>query len=129
RHQPAILNPDMKGSLTLPPQLQALTQQFQPRWPAYLQLMRLDRPIGTLLLLWPTYWALWLAADGMPSLKNFVIFTLGVFAMRAAGCVINDYADRHFDGHVKRTRERPFAAGKVTEKEALILFAVLVAFS
>ena len=119
----------MKGSLNLPPQLQALTQQFQTRWPAYLQLMRLDRPIGTLLLLWPTYWALWLAADGMPSLKNFVIFTLGVFAMRAAGCVINDYADRHFDGHVKRTRERPFAAGKVTEKEALILFAVLVAFS
>jgi len=119
----------MKGSLNLPPQLQSLAQQLQIRWPAYLQLMRLDRPIGTLLLLWPTYWALWLAADGLPSLKNFIIFTLGVFLMRAAGCVINDYADRNFDGHVKRTRQRPFAAGKVTEKEALLLFAVLVTIS
>ncbi len=119
----------MKDSLNLPPHRQTLIQQFQARWPVYLQLMRLDRPIGTLLLLWPTYWALWLAADGMPSLKNFLIFTLGVFVMRAAGCVINDYADRHFDGHVKRTRERPFASGKVTEKEALALFATLVAFA
>lgn len=119
----------MKSSLNIPPQFQAFAQQFQTRWPAYRQLMRLDRPIGTLLLLWPTYWALWLAADGLPSLKNFIIFTLGVFLMRAAGCVINDYADRNFDGHVKRTRERPLATGKVSEKEALLLFAVLVGCS
>lgn len=92
---------------------------------AYAQLMRIDRPIGTLLLLWPTYWALWIANEGMPPWSTLIIFTLGIFVMRAAGCVINDYADRNFDGHVERTRNRPLAAGKIPAKHALILFAVL----
>ncbi len=92
---------------------------------AYAQLMRIDRPIGTLLLLWPTYWALWIANEGMPPWSILIIFTLGIFVMRAAGCVINDYADRNFDGHVERTRNRPLAAGKIPAKHALILFAVL----
>lgn len=92
---------------------------------AYAQLMRIDRPIGTLLLLWPTYWALWIANEGLPPWELLLIFTLGVFVMRAAGCVINDYADRNFDGHVKRTQDRPLAAGKLSPKQALLLFAVL----
>ncbi|WP_148864465.1 4-hydroxybenzoate octaprenyltransferase [Marinobacter fonticola] len=96
---------------------------------AYIQLLRLDRPIGTLLLLWPTYWALWLAADGMPSLANVVIFTLGVFMMRAAGCAINDFADRKVDGHVKRTKSRPLATGRIVPAEAVMLFLVLVMLS
>lgn len=93
----------------------------------YLQLMRFDRPIGTLLLLWPTLWALWIAAEGFPDPLLLVIFSLGVFLMRSAGCVINDYADRHIDLHVERTSERPLTSGKVSEKEALGLFLVLVA--
>lgn len=93
---------------------------------AYLQLMRLDKPVGILLLLWPTLWALWLAAKGMPALDLLVIFVLGVVLMRSAGCVINDYADRHFDGHVERTRNRPLAAGRITPRSVLILFAALV---
>jgi 4-hydroxybenzoate polyprenyltransferase len=91
----------------------------------YAVLMRLNRPIGSLLLLWPTLWALWLAADGRPGTKVLVIFVVGVFVMRSAGCVINDYADRAFDPHVERTRLRPIAAGRVAPKEALTLFAVL----
>lgn len=97
--------------------------------PHYLRLMRVERPIGTLLLLWPTLWALWLAAEGVPSLKNLVIFSLGVFLMRSAGCVINDYADRKVDGHVKRTKDRPLAAGLVSSDEALFLFMLLGALS
>ncbi|MBV1789264.1 4-hydroxybenzoate octaprenyltransferase [Marinobacterium sp. D7] len=93
---------------------------------AYIQLMRADRPIGTYLLLWPTLWALWIAAEGVPPLHLLLIFTLGVFLTRSAGCVINDYADRHLDGHVKRTRERPLPTGRVTEREALLLFAGLM---
>lgn len=93
--------------------------------PHYYRLMRVDRPIGTLLLMWPMLWSLWLAAEGVPSLKNLVIFCLGCFVMRAAGCVINDYADRHFDGHVKRTKDRPLANGLVSENEALALFMLL----
>lgn len=93
---------------------------------AYGQLARLDRPIGTLLLLWPTLWALFLAADGMPALLTLVVFVLGVYMMRAAGCVINDYADRHFDGHVKRTKARPLPSGRIGEKEALGFFIALV---
>lgn len=93
---------------------------------AYIQLMRADRPIGTYLLLWPTLWALWIAAEGVPPLHLLVIFTLGVWLTRSAGCVINDYADRHFDGHVKRTKDRPLATGRVSEKEALSLFAGLM---
>ena len=94
-------------------------------WQAYWQLARLDRPIGSMLLLWPTYWALWLASSGAPDLDLLLIFTLGVLVMRSAGCVINDYADRDFDKHVERTRERPLTAGKVSTREALWLFAAL----
>jgi len=91
----------------------------------YALLMRLHRPIGTLLLLWPVLWALWIAADGRPSWHVFVVFVLGTLLMRSAGCVINDYADRHFDPHVGRTRDRPLAAGRVSAREALVLFGLL----
>jgi len=91
----------------------------------YAQLMRLHRPIGILLLLWPTLWALWIAGQGRPDPHIFVVFVLGVVLMRSAGCVINDYADRDFDPHVERTRDRPVAAGRVSPREALALFAVL----
>lgn len=87
----------------------------------YEKLMRLDKPIGILLLLWPTLWAQWLASHGQPDWLILWIFTIGVVVMRSAGCVINDYADRDFDAHVERTRERPLAAGKVSPKEALLL--------
>ncbi len=92
---------------------------------AFWQLMRMDKPIGTLLLLWPTFWALILAAEGMPDLKVLVVFILGVIFMRAAGCVINDFADRKVDGHVKRTHQRPLPSGRVSAKEAITLFLVL----
>ncbi len=88
-------------------------------------LMRVDRPIGTLLLLWPTLWALWIAGEGQPDPYITLVFILGVFIMRSAGCVINDYADRELDPHVARTRARPLAAGHVTAKEALLLFLAL----
>ncbi len=91
----------------------------------YWRLMRMDRPIGTLLLLWPTLWSLWIAAKGVPSIKNLVIFALGVIVMRAAGCVINDFADRKIDGRVERTKDRPLATGAVSSREALGLFAAL----
>ena len=100
-----------------------------PKWLSYAQLMRLDKPIGSLLLLWPTLWALWLAAGGLPDLKILIIFLLGVVLMRSAGCVINDYADRNIDGKVKRTHQRPLATGAVTETEAKVLFVVLVFIS
>ncbi|WP_421239619.1 4-hydroxybenzoate octaprenyltransferase [Aeromonas enteropelogenes] len=96
---------------------------------AYLQLARIDKPIGTLLLLWPTLWALWLAAGGLPNLWVLTVFVVGVFLMRSAGCVINDYADRNFDGHVKRTSGRPLPTGKVDPREALALFFVLALIS
>jgi 4-hydroxybenzoate polyprenyltransferase len=95
------------------------------RLPLYLRLMRLDKPIGILLLLWPTLWALWLAADGMPPLHILAIFIAGTVLMRSAGCVINDYADRDFDGHVERTRNRPLATRAVGTREALLLAAGL----
>ncbi|HXH03378.1 MAG TPA: 4-hydroxybenzoate octaprenyltransferase [Candidatus Competibacteraceae bacterium] len=91
----------------------------------YALLMRLDRPIGTLLLAWPTLWALWLAGQGQPAQPVVVIFLLGVLLMRSAGCVVNDIADRDFDPHVERTRERPLAARRVTVREALLLFLAL----
>jgi len=94
------------------------------RW---LRLMRLDRPIGTYLLLWPTLWALWFASEGHPQLSHLIIFTLGVVVMRAAGCVINDYADRHVDGSVERTKNRPIPAGEVSASAALKLFFGLMA--
>ena len=91
--------------------------------------MRLDKPIGIYLLLWPTYWGLWFAASGQPSLKNVLIFTAGVLIMRAAGCVINDYADRDVDGNVARTQHRPIPAGEIAPKHALTLFLVLLAIA
>jgi 4-hydroxybenzoate polyprenyltransferase len=93
----------------------------------YARLMRLDRPIGIWLLLWPTLWAVWIAGRGRPDPHVFVVFVLGTVLMRSAGCVINDYADRGFDPYVKRTRERPLASGRVAPLEALVLF-VLLAF-
>lgn len=98
---------------------------WRKRLSVYLRLTRLNKPIGTFLLLWPTLWALWLAAGGLPDWDLLVIFVLGVFVMRSAGCVINDFADRHFDGHVKRTRERPLATGEATPREAIVLFVAL----
>ncbi|ART63240.1 4-hydroxybenzoate octaprenyltransferase [Kushneria marisflavi] len=99
------------------------------RLPDFMRLTRLDRPIGTWLLMWPTLAALWLAGDGLPTRHNLIIFILGVYVMRAAGCVINDYADRHFDAHVKRTHDRPLATGRISEREALTLFGVLLAIA
>jgi len=91
----------------------------------YIRLMRLERPIGWLLLLWPTLWALWIAGDGNPPAGIVLIFVTGVIVMRAAGCIVNDYADRHMDGHVERTKDRPLASGAITVKEAWGLFVLL----
>ncbi len=99
--------------------------RIRERLDLYEKLMRLDKPIGILLLLWPTLWALWLSSLGKPDWIVVWVFILGTVLMRSAGCVINDYADRDFDRHVERTRERPLTAGKVSTKEALALFAVL----
>ena len=95
------------------------------RWRHYLLLMRLHRPIGILLLLWPTLWALWIAGAGRPAVGVLAVFVAGVVLMRSAGCVINDYADRDIDPYVERTRMRPLAAGQVSAHEALVLFAAL----
>lgn len=102
-----------------------MQQSMAERLKQYGRLMRLDKPIGAFLLLWPTLWALWLSSDGKPNPHVFTVLILGVFVMRAAGCVINDYADRDFDPHVARTRNRPIAAGLVGKTEALILFFLL----
>lgn len=91
----------------------------------YALLMRLDKPVGIGLLLWPTLWALWIAGAGRPDAAVLIVFVLGVVLMRSAGCVINDYADRGFDPHVARTRNRPIAAGRVSPREALLLFGLL----
>lgn len=99
------------------------------RLPHYYRLTRLDKPIGILLLLWPTLWALWIAADGVPPLHILLIFCLGTVLMRSAGCVINDFADRDFDGHVERTRLRPLATGAVAPREALALAGALAIVS
>ena len=108
-------------------------ERFEPRPAAwrdrlslYWKLMRADRPIGWLLLLWPTWWGLWIAAEGVPPPWILFVFSAGVWLTRAAGCVINDYADRWLDPHVKRTRDRPLATGAVRGREALALFAVLM---
>ncbi len=95
------------------------------RLPYYYSLLRLDKPIGILLLLWPSLWSLWIAAQGWPDLKILTIFVAGVILMRCAGCAINDFADRDFDGYVQRTQSRPIAMGHITSKEALILFVGL----
>ena len=103
---------------------------FRNRLQAYAYLIRLDKPIGTLLLLWPTLWALWLASSGMPDLSILFIFVMGTFLMRSAGCAMNDYADRDFDRHVQRTKDRPVTSGKISGKEAVAvaLALALIAF-
>ena len=98
---------------------------LRQRLAIYAELMRADKPIGTLLLLWPTLWALWIASDGRPRLRDAALFALGTFLMRSAGCVANDWADKDFDGHVARTQNRPFARGAVSGREAKRLVAAL----
>ena len=95
----------------------------------YALLMRLDKPIGTFLLLWPTLWALWIASGGVPSMHLLIVFCTGVFLTRSAGCVMNDYADRDFDRHVSRTRYRPLTTGKVTPREAFVLITSILALA
>jgi len=103
--------------------------KLKSRLSAYARLMRLHRPIGTLLLLWPVLWALWIAAEGIPDLRVLLVFVAGTFTMRSAGCVVNDFADRRIDGHVRRTRDRPLATGEVGAREALVLATALVLLS
>ena len=103
--------------------------RLNPRAWDFIQLTRMDKPIGIYLLLWPTLWALWVAAKGVPSLSNLLIFVFGVILTRAGGCVINDFADRKVDGHVKRTEQRPLVSGKISSKEALVFFALLMGIS
>ncbi len=102
--------------------LSSFKKSISPYW----RIARMDRPIGWLLLLWPTYWALFLSSDSFPSLKNIIVFSLGVVLMRSAGCVINDYADRHIDGDVQRTNQRPLVTGAISETNALRFFITLV---
>jgi 4-hydroxybenzoate polyprenyltransferase len=109
--------------------LRPLPDRIRQKAHDILVLTRMDRPIGALLLLWPTWWALWLAAGDFPPWKLLVVFTLGVFAMRAAGCAINDFADRKLDPQVARTAGRPIAAGRITPREALVVFAALLVFA
>src|SRR5690554_3602141 len=109
--------------------LNSLPEHIRHRLVDYAKLLRIDRSIGSLLLLWPTYWALWLAGDGSPGIGNIIIFTLGVFFMRAAGCAINDFADRDWDKHVKRTRNRPLTTGRIQAWEAVALFTGLCLIS
>ena len=103
--------------------------ELRQKLTAIKQITRMDKPIGIYLLLWPTYWALWIACDDWPPLSLVIIFSLGVFLMRSAGCVINDYADRKIDGSVKRTQQRPLVTGALSSSEALQLFAALVLFA
>jgi 4-hydroxybenzoate polyprenyltransferase len=121
--KPAPKKPTPKVRVRKP--LVPVLQNVHKRLPHFMQLTRLDKPIGILLLLWPTLWALWLAAKGVPSVKNIIIFSLGVVIMRSAGCVINDFADRKIDGRVARTQNRPLATGAITSREAIILFVSL----
>jgi 4-hydroxybenzoate polyprenyltransferase len=100
--------------------------RVRERFGQYAKLARMDRPVGALLLLWPTWWALWLAAQDFPPIGTLIIFTLGVWCMRSAGCVINDFADRKLDPQVQRTRERPLATGTVTSREAVLVFLALI---
>ncbi|WP_281559234.1 4-hydroxybenzoate octaprenyltransferase [Thalassomonas sp. RHCl1] len=103
-----------------------MVNDIATKWRGVVEITRLNKPIGSYLLLWPTYWALWVAAGGFPGLELLVIFTLGVFVMRSAGCVINDFADRKVDGQVARTSERPLITGLISEKDALALFGFLL---
>src|SRR5205823_11765884 len=112
---------------TPPPPEAPLAYRLTRRVTEYARLMRLDRPVGTWLLLWPALWALWIAGSGRPRPQVLGVFVLGVVVMRAAGCVINDFLDRDIDPHVQRTRDRPLAARRVSPLEALLLFALLLA--
>ena len=109
-----------------PPREAPFSHRLARRIEEYALLARFDRPIGTWLLLWPALWGLWIAGSGKPQPRVLLVFVLGVFVMRAAGCIINDYADRNIDPHVRRTRDRPLAARRVSPREALWLFAVLL---
>ena len=100
--------------------------KISSKWQAIKTITRMDKPIGTYLLLWPTYWALWIACDGWPNLHLLLVFSLGVFVMRSAGCVINDFADRKIDGQVERTKNRPLVSGMMSSEEAISLFGVLI---
>jgi len=111
--------------MPMPPDALPLPRRIVARLDAYERLARLDKPIGILLLLWPTLWALWIAGNGAPPLAVVVIYILGTILMRAAGCCINDWADRDFDAHVERTRRRPLAAGEIAPWEAIVVGAVL----
>ena len=104
----------------------SLMSTLKQKWLAIKLITRMDKPIGTYLLLWPTYWALWIACDGWPNIHLLIVFSLGVFVMRSAGCVINDIADMKVDGKVERTKNRPLISGLITKEEALNLFGVLV---
>lgn len=105
-------------------ELSLSTSRFK-RLPDFIQLMRLDRPIGIYLLLWPTLWAVWIASAGLPSFRILFIFSAGVVLTRCAGCIVNDFADRNFDGSVQRTQNRPLATGRISSKEALILAGMI----
>jgi 4-hydroxybenzoate polyprenyltransferase len=124
----AAATPDL--TLTPPRPAEApLSHRLAVRINEYTRLARLDRPVGTWLLLWPALWALWIAGAGRPTPTVLIVFVLGVVVMRAAGCVINDFADRNIDPHVRRTRDRPLAARRVAPTEALVLFGILMAFA
>jgi 4-hydroxybenzoate polyprenyltransferase len=127
---PEVVNPETApaeatGRAASPHRDAPLSYRISRRLAEYGLLMRLDRPVGTWLLLWPALWALWIAGAGRPNPKVLLVFVLGVIVMRAAGCVINDFADRDIDPYVRRTRDRPLAARRVTPQEALVLFALL----
>ena len=109
--------------------LKVFSRHAVERLVVYGRLMRVEKPIGVLLLLWPTLWALWIAAEGPPSWDILLAFVIGTFLMRSAGCVANDFADRHFDGAVERTKNRPFAQGQVTKTEAILLMLILCMLS
>lgn len=121
--RPADASP--RSTRTIEVLLRALPPGWRDKTRDLLVLVRMDRPIGALLLLWPTWWALWLAADGFPPWKFLIVFTVGVFVMRAAGCAMNDFADRNLDPQVQRTAGRPLAAGRVKPREAVLTFVVL----
>ena len=123
----AAVSPELAAAPSSPEA--PLSHRLARRASEYARLMRLDKPIGTWLLLWPALWALWVAGAGRPEPRVLIVFVLGVVVMRAAGCVINDFADRNIDPHVRRTRDRPLAARRVSPVEALVLFAVLGAIA
>jgi len=124
----AVASPDL--SLTPPkPREAPFGHRLGRRIEEYWELARFNRPIGTWLLLWPALWALWIAGEGQPNQRVLIVFVLGVIVMRAAGCIINDFADRDIDPHVRRTRDRPLAARRVSPTEALVLFVALLAIA